>query len=238
MPKRRRRPAARVVKFCLALVALAFVVSLLPVVLLRFVAPPASAYMLIDRHAHRDDAAYRFAYTWTDWADIAPAAGAAVIAAEDQKFLQHSGFDFESISEALEERDRGRGLRGASTITQQVAKNLFLWPGRSWLRKGIEAWFTVLLELCWPKKRILEVYLNVAELGPGTFGVGAAAQRYFGKPAARLTAADSALLAAVLPNPKRLSVAAPSAYVRERQQWIERQMRQLGPVSAPNDAAR
>jgi monofunctional biosynthetic peptidoglycan transglycosylase len=152
----------------------------------------------------------------------------AVIASEDQTFPSHHGFDLKSINNALEERESGKRVRGASTISQQVAKNLFLWPGKSWIRKGLEAWFTVLIETLWPKHRILEVHLNVAELGRGIYGVGAAAKIYFHKPASRLNANEAALLAAVLPNPIRLKAAAPSPYVRSRQAWILGQMRGLG----------
>jgi monofunctional biosynthetic peptidoglycan transglycosylase len=150
------------------------------------------------------------------------------VAAEDQRFPQHRGFDFKQIDKALADRERGRRVRGASTISQQVAKNLFLWPGQSWVRKGIEAGLTVLIELAWPKPRILEVYLNVAEFGRGTWGVQAASRRYFRKDASRLTRSEAALLAAVLPAPRKYRVDAPSKYVRHRQAWIERQMRSLG----------
>jgi len=167
-------------------------------------------------------------YRWVDDASISPQLKVAVIASEDQNFPAHYGFDLKSINDALVDRERGRRVRGASTITQQVAKNLFLWPQQSWLRKGLEAYFTVLIETLWPKQRILEVYLNVAEFGRGVFGVGAAADVYFRKSAARLNAYDAALLAAVLPSPKRMRVNAPSNYVRERQQWILGQMRGLG----------
>ncbi len=169
-------------------------------------------------------------HRWVDWPQISPQVKVSVIAAEDQTFPEHHGFDFKSINEALEERERGRRVRGASTISQQVAKNLFLWQGQSWIRKGLEAYFTLLLETLWPKQRILEVYLNVAEFGPGVFGVGAASEIYFGKSAARLSAPDAALLAAVLPSPKRMRVKSPSRYVRSRQEWILGQMRGLGGV--------
>ncbi len=152
----------------------------------------------------------------------------AVIAAEDQRFLDHGGFDFVEIEHALSQRSRGVSMRGASTITQQTAKNLFLWPGQSWLRKGLEAYFTMLIEVCWPKTRVLEVYLNVAEFGRGVFGVGAASEHYFRQPASQLNGSQSALLAAVLPNPIRYRIQAPSPYVRERQAWISQQMRALG----------
>lgn len=153
----------------------------------------------------------------------------AVVAAEDQNFPHHFGFDVDAITRAVEHNEKGRTVRGASTISQQVAKNLFLWSGRSYVRKGLEAGLTVLIELLWPKKRILEVYLNIAEFGDGTYGVNAAARRFFNKPPDRLTAQEAALLAAVLPSPKRSSATHPSAYVRQRAQWIQTQMRQLGP---------
>ena len=167
---------------------------------------------------------------WVDWPQISPHVKVAVIASEDQTFPTHHGFDMESINDALEEREKGRRVRGASTISQQVAKNLFLWPSQSWIRKGFEACYTVLIEALWPKRRILEVYLNIAEFGSGVFGVGAASEVYFRKPASRLSAPDAALLAAVLPNPKRLRVASPSRYVRSRQDFILGQMRGIGGV--------
>ena len=155
-----------------------------------------------------------------------------MIAAEDQKFPHHPGFDLDAIRSVLEARfgeDANRGaMRGASTISQQVAKNLFLWPGRSWLRKALEAGLTVLIEALWSKRRILEVYSNVAQFGDDVYGAEAAAQHFFGKSGAQLNSREAALMAAVLPNPVRLSIEQPSAYVRERQKWILRQMRQLG----------
>lgn len=166
---------------------------------------------------------------WVSMDEISPWMGLAVIAAEDQTFPDHWGFDVAAIEKALSHNERHeRRIRGASTLSQQTVKNLFLWDGRSWLRKGLEAGLTVGVETVWSKKRILTVYLNIAEFGDGVFGVEAAAQRYFGKPASRLTQSEAALLAAVLPNPLRFKAAAPSGYVRSRQAWILRQMRQLG----------
>jgi monofunctional biosynthetic peptidoglycan transglycosylase len=159
----------------------------------------------------------------------------AVVATEDQRFPYHRGFDFKSISDALEEHRKGRRLRGASTITQQVAKNLFLWSGRSYVRKGLEAYFTILLELLWSKRRILEVYLNIVEFGNGTHGVHAAAKNFLGKKPSQLTRWDAALLAAVLPNPRILKVRNPSPFVRQRQHWIVQQMGQLGGVGYLRD---
>mgnify|MGYP002475599512 FL=1 len=205
-------------------------VTVASVVAMRWIDPPATAFMLRDRAialvtAEKD---YQFRHEWRDWDQISRYAALAVVAAEDQRFLQHNGFDFKQIDKALADRERGRRVRGASTISQQVAKNLFLWPGQSWFRKGLEAGITVLIELAWPKQRILEVHLNVAEFGRGTWGIQAASRRYFRKDAAKLTRAEAALLAAVLPSPRRFRADAPSAYVRKRQAWIERQMVALG----------
>lgn len=171
---------------------------------------------------------YANTYDWEPLERISPHAAMAAIAAEDQLFPFHAGFDFESIRKAVRHNAKSARKRGASTISQQVAKNLFLWPGRSWVRKGVEVWFTVLIEALWPKERILEVYLNIAEFGRGTYGVQAAAQKFFGKDAARLTRREAATLAAVLPNPKRLRADRPSAYVQRRRDAIMGQMRALG----------
>ena len=171
---------------------------------------------------------YRAAYQWTDYAGISRNAKLAVIASEDQKFAFHPGFDFEAIDRALKEREQGKRVRGASTITQQVAKNLFLWPGQSYVRKGLEAYLTLLIEALWSKQRILEVYLNIAEFAPGVYGVGAAAPHFFRTEPSRLTRAQSALLAAALPAPTHFHVEAPSRYLLRRQAWIIGQMNALG----------
>jgi monofunctional biosynthetic peptidoglycan transglycosylase len=152
----------------------------------------------------------------------------ALIAAEDQRFAGHFGFDIEAIEKAQRNNARGRKVRGGSTISQQLAKNLFLWSGRSWIRKGIEAWYTLLIEAMWPKQRIIEVYANVVEFGDGVYGAQAAARSYFRKDASRLSASESARLAAVLPSPKRYSAVRPGPYVKRRARAIERQMRQIG----------
>lgn len=201
--------------------------SWLPVLALRWLDPPTSAFIW---HAEREAAAggrsLTIDYRWRDRAQISAEFALAVIAAEDQRFPQHAGFDLAAIRAALD-ASGGQG-RGASTLSQQVAKNLFLWPDRSWWRKGLEAWFTLAIEALWPKPRILEVYCNIAELGPGIYGVEAAAQRYFGVAAADLDRRQAARLAAVLPSPRRWSVLQPGPYVQRRVRWIERQMRQLG----------
>lgn len=196
-------------------------VSALLVLPLRWLDPPISSFMI---QASLSGEVVR--YRWADWRDISSSMPIAAVAAEDQRFPQHAGFDFRAIESAILE-EPGEP-RGASTISQQVAKNLWLWPGRSWIRKGLEAWFTVWIETLWPKRRILEIYLNIAEFGPGVFGVDAAARRYFGKPAADLSQQEASLLAAVLPAPKRMSPTRPSRYVHQRARWIREQVRQLG----------
>jgi len=207
-----------------------FTLTVGAVLLLRFVDPPTSAFMVRDRFDAwwNDEPRYQFRHSWVDGDRISAQLKLAVIASEDQKFPDHYGFDLASINDALEARENGRRVRGASTITQQVAKNLFLWPGQNWLRKGIEAYFAVLIEAFWSKRRIMEVYLNVAEFGRGTYGAEAAARRFFKKTAAQLNADDAALMAAVLPNPVRLRIVSPSMYVKSRQTFILRQMRGLG----------
>jgi len=174
-------------------------------------------------------------YQWVPLQQISPFVALAVVAAEDQKFPGHFGFDVESIKQAVAQHTDGGQLRGASTITQQVAKNLFLWQGRSYLRKGLEAWMTLLLELIWPKQRILEVYLNIAEMGPHTFGAQAAARAFFSKSAAELDREQAAVLAAVLPNPLKMQAERPSAYVLGRRNDILRQMQALGGVCYLHD---
>lgn len=173
---------------------------------------------------------YQPQHQWRPLTQISPNLLQAVVAAEDQKFLQHSGFDLQAIEKALVYNSKGRKVRGASTISQQTAKNVFLWTGRSWVRKGLESGLTLLIEGAWGKGRILEVYLNSVEFGQGVFGAEAAAQRYYGISAAKLSRQQAALLAAVLPNPHRFLVQAPSPYLRKRQQWIQKQMQQLASV--------
>lgn len=206
------------------------VISVLLVLMFRWVPPPASSLMV--QHTLQDlwsgEGLKEIHYRWVPFEDMSPHLALAVVAAEDQKFPDHWGFDLGSIAQALEEYLQGGRMRGASTISQQVVKNLFLWPGRSFVRKGLEAWFTMLVEALWPKRRILELYLNIVELGDHVFGVEAASRRFFNKPASRLSREEAALLAAVLPNPLRYRVEAPSAHVRQRQRWILGQMNQLG----------
>lgn len=206
-----------------------FASTILVVVLYRFVPVYYTPLMFI-RLAQLDKP--RIEHYWVPLSQMTAQMPIAVMASEDQRFMEHHGFDFEAIKAAaqrnLEHPEKNR--LGASTISQQTAKNVFLWPSRSWLRKGLEAYFTVLIELCWSKKRILEVYLNSIETGPGLYGVEAVARSHFSTDAGHLSADQCALIAATLPNPRRFSSAAPSSYMKKRQQWIRRQMRQLGPL--------
>jgi len=191
---------------------------------LRWLDPSTSAFML--RSQWQKDGAVD--QRWVPLAAIAPCLPLAAVAAEDQRFPEHWGFDFRAIREAVRAHAEGADLRGASTISQQTAKNLFLWPEATFLRKGIEAVITLLIEAFWPKARILEIYLNIAQFGPRVFGAEAAAQHYFDRPAAQLTPQQCARLAAVLPAPNARSVRDPSSDIRRYGDWIRRQMRQLG----------
>jgi len=230
---RRPDPIFRLLKWIFfAVIALVGVTAGL-VLALRWVDPVTSAFMLSARAeaAAAKDTTYRTDYRWEPLEKISPHAALAVIASEDQLFPFHDGFDLKSIREAVQASERGKRLRGASTISQQVAKNLFLWSGHSFLRKGLEAWFTLLIEALWPKERTLEVYLNIAQFGKGIYGVEAASQRFWHHPASRLSSSEAALLAVVLPNPLRMHAEKPSAYVLSRQEWVLGQMRGLGGAS-------
>jgi monofunctional biosynthetic peptidoglycan transglycosylase len=212
------------------------VLNIILVLTFRFVPVPTSGLMIQRRmEAGSSGKAYVSRHQWVALEEISPSLGAAVIAAEDQNFTDHFGFDWKAIEKAIQHNEHSRRKRGASTVSQQTAKNLFLWNSRSWTRKGLEAWFTLLIEAGWSKKRILEVYLNIVEFGDGIYGAEAAARSYFGKPAKRLTPSEAALLAAVLPNPRRFHANAPSEYIRGRQAWILAQMRQLGGVQVVKD---
>lgn len=205
--------------------------SVLLVLVLRFVPVPCSALMVERRVASWfQPGPYVSRHEWVPLEAIAPSMGLAVIAAEDQNFSEHFGFDWQAIEKAVAHNEHSRRKRGASTVSQQTAKNLFLWESRSWVRKGFEVYFTLLLEVGWSKRRILEVYLNIVEFGDGVYGVEAAARKFFGKPAKALRPEEAALLAAVLPNPHKFRAEAPSAYLRGRQSWIHRQMEQLGGI--------
>ena len=209
-------------RYVITAFVIVILVSITLVLPWRWLAPPTTSFILQERYNQKGVIHQK----WVPWGEISPALPIAVVAAEDQKFPHHHGFDFQSLSEALQE-DRKR-RRGASTITQQLAKNLYLWPGRSLFRKALEAYFTVLIEFTWPKRRILEVYLNVVEFGPKVYGVDAASRLFFGKPPSQVTSREAAILAAVLPSPKRMSALHPSEYVRKRASEIEAGVRTLG----------
>lgn len=203
--------------------------SVLLVLVLRWVPPPFTALMIERKlESWHSGEQIDLQRSWRPRTELPDDLKMAVIAAEDQKFAEHWGFDIAAIRAALNHNERGGSLRGASTLSQQVAKNLFLWSGRSWARKGLEAWFTGWIELLWPKQRILEVYLNSVEWGNGIFGAEAAAQHHFGVAAPYLSARQASQLAAVLPNPRAWNAGQPSAYVNNRAAWIRQQMRQLG----------
>jgi monofunctional biosynthetic peptidoglycan transglycosylase len=216
----------RFLKFLLKLFLWFIVLSVGSVILFRFVPVPVTPLMLIRCTEQLfSGKEMRMQKSWTSIENMSPSIPLAVIAAEDQKFTEHFGFDMEAIQKAekYNERKNGKRIRGASTITQQTAKNVFLWKGSGWtryVRKGFEVYFTFLLEVFWSKERIMEVYLNVAEWGDGVYGAEAAAKKYFGKSAKQISVSESALLAAVLPNPRRWSPANPTAYIWKRQSWI------------------
>jgi monofunctional glycosyltransferase len=221
----------RRVKRALLTVTVGFMLlSLLLVILLRFVDPQLWSWR-IARHLAPPAPITQVKHQWVPLSGISGAMQLAVIAAEDQQFPHHRGFDVAAIKAALAYNQAGNKVRGASTLSQQTAKNLFLWSSRSLVRKGLEAWFTALMELIWPKKRILEVYLNIVEFGPGIYGAEAAARHYFATSAARLSPYQASLLAAALPNPWQYKVNPPSPYVLKRSGWIRTQMQQLGQVT-------
>ncbi|BCB08913.1 monofunctional biosynthetic peptidoglycan transglycosylase [Vreelandella venusta] len=212
--------------------ALAFIVlSIALVLLFRFVPPPGSMVM-VERKIQSwiNSEPIDIQRQWRSWEHLSSNAKLAVIAAEDQRFPQHSGFDLVELKRALKASLDGERLRGASTLSQQTAKNVFLWSDRSWARKGLEVWFTLLIETLWSKQRILEVYLNVAEWDTGVFGLEAAAGHYFGASGSALTERQASLLAAILPSPRTRSASRPDAQVERRSQWILQQMHNLGGV--------
>ncbi|HNR56237.1 MAG TPA: monofunctional biosynthetic peptidoglycan transglycosylase [Flavobacteriales bacterium] len=216
-----------------AIVLWTTVVSVLWVGLLGLVDPPVTWVMAQQAREQKE-----FTRIKADLDEISRQLPLSVIASEDQRFMTHHGFSLEAMRKAFERNKKARRIKGGSTISQQTAKNVFLWPGRNYLRKGLEAWFTVLMELMWTKERILEVYLNVAEMGKGVFGAEAAAQRCFSRHASDLTREQAALITATLPAPRRFSCSNPSAYIRGRQRWVLRQMYNVGDVLDPEVLAR
>ncbi|MEI6456205.1 MAG: monofunctional biosynthetic peptidoglycan transglycosylase [bacterium] len=224
-------PVLKIVKYAAIIF---FASSIFMVLLYKFVNPPVTPLMVIRSSQQLfDGQSMKFKKDWVSIGDISPDLPLAVIASEDNRFMEHHGFDLDAIEKAKEynERKGGKRVRGASTISQQTAKNVFLWPQRSWVRKGFEVYFTVLIEFFWSKKRILEVYLNVVEMGKGIYGAQAAAETYFGKPASKLSRGESALIAACLPSPLKSNPSSPSGYLIGRQQWILWNMGNIGKIS-------
>lgn len=229
---------SRLWKFIKYFLIIYFGTSLFFVILYRFVNPPITPLMVIRLFQQSSGGqSLKLQKQWVPLAEISRNVPLAVIASEDNLFLEHKGFDFKAIEKAKEynQEKRGKKIRGASTISQQTAKNVFLWPGRSWVRKGLEAYFTILIEFIWGKERILEVYLNVIETGPGIYGIEAASGKYFGKSAARLSRNESAWIATILPNPLKWDPVNPSPYIRSRQEWILWNMGNIGTVKIGRD---
>lgn len=217
----------RFFRFLLKLILGLFLFSILIVVIYKWVPVPFTPLMAIRYFENPDENIH---HDWVPFEEISNNLKMAVIASEDQNFPNHNGFDYAAIEKAMEENKKGRRVRGASTISQQTAKNVFLWPQRSWFRKGLEVYFTFWIELLWSKERILEVYLNSIEMGKGIYGAEAASRAWFGKPAANLTAYEAAAIAAILPNPREYRAKPASNYIQGRQAWIVRQMKNLGTI--------
>lgn len=215
----------RIFKFLLKLIGGFFLLTILMVVIYKWVPVPFTPLMAI-RYLEFPDEDLR--HDWVPMEKISPHFQLAVVASEDQNFMNHSGFDVKAIEKAIEDNNKGKRVRGASSISQQTAKNVFLWPDRSWIRKGFEVYFTFLIELIWSKERILEVYLNSIEMGKSIYGAEAAAQAWFNKSAANLTAYEAAAIAAILPNPRQYRANPASNFIAKRKNWIVRQMSNLG----------
>lgn len=224
-----RAIARQIIRWTLRFTAAFFLISIWTVLLLRWINPPTTSFMLQYQYSTwQNGENTNLQHEWTNRENISPHVKVAAITSEDQNFAAHWGIDLNSIQKAIREYERGEDLRGASTITQQVAKNLFLWPDQSYIRKGIEAYFALLIELCWSKERILEVYLNIVEFGDGIYGVEAAAQEYFNTSSANLKKWQSAFMVTALPAPKRYELDNPSEYMLERTAWVMRYMNFLG----------
>ncbi|MCW3102715.1 MAG: Biosynthetic peptidoglycan transglycosylase [Bacteroidetes bacterium] len=206
-------------------------ISIVSVIILRWVPIPVTPLMLIRCIEQKvDGKEMKLRKDWVSLDEISSNLQLAVVCSEDQNFLKHNGFDFQAIDKAMEYNEKHKKTRGASTISQQTAKNVFLWPGRSWIRKGFEVYFTFLIEVFWSKQRIMEAYLNVIEMGDGVYGAEAASQAFFKKSAKNLSSSEAATIAAVLPNPRKFNAGRPSAYVQGRRSWIMRQMGYWGGV--------
>lgn len=218
-------------KFLLKLLLYALVIPIIIVVIFKWVPVPATPLMAIRYFEQKQtDQKSVWKHDWVPLEDISKNLQLAVICSEDQNFLKHRGFDIQAIEKAIDDNQKGKRIRGGSTITQQTAKNVFLWPQRSWLRKGMEAYVTILIELIWSKERIMEVYLNSIEMGNGIYGAEAAAQYWFKKPASKLSKSEAAAIAAILPRPLKYKANPPTAYIASRKLWIMKQMMFFGPL--------
>ena len=223
----------RVFKFIFKTLFWLFVISVVVVIVFKWVPVPITPLMVI-RNVEQTDANKKgWQHDWVPIEDISINLQLAVICSEDQNFLKHHGFDIKAIEKAYENNKKGKKLKGASTISQQTAKNVFLWQGRSWLRKGVETYFTFLIELIWSKERIIEVYLNSIEMGPGIYGAEAASKYWFKKSASKLTKYEAAAIASILPNPLRYKANPATSYIEGRKSWIVKQMRYFGPLNYP-----
>ena len=216
----------RFFKFICKTILWFIVITVLWVVAYKFVPVPYTPLMAI--RAYNADEGYETKHDWVAIESISKNLQLAVICSEDQNFMNHNGFDYEAIEKAYKKNKQGKKLRGASTISQQTAKNVFLWPNRSWLRKGMEVYFTFLIETLWSKERIVEVYLNSIEMGNGVYGAEAASQYWFKKSAKNLSQYEAAAIAAILPNPRNYKASPASAYIEKRKAWIVQQMRYYG----------
>lgn len=215
----------RLFRFIFKIIGWFLLISVLMVLIYKWLPVPYTPLMAIRYFEHPEE---NFRHEWVPIEKISPNLQVAVIGSEDQNFLNHNGFDYKAIQKAIDSNKKGKRTRGASTISQQTAKNVFLWPHRSWFRKGMEVYFTFLIELTWSKQRILEVYLNSIEMGKGIYGAEAAAQAWFGKSASKLSAHEAAAIAAILPNPREYRANPASNYIQQRKTWIVRQMYNLG----------
>jgi len=229
---KKKQPLIKRIGIIAAKVLLWFVlVSVLWVLAYRFINPPITLLMVQRNWERKDkDKPNKIEKKWVKFEDISDNMKRAAVSAEDQLFLKHMGFDIKAIEKAYASNTKGKKVKGGSTISQQTAKNVFLWPGRSYIRKAFEAYFTLLIEVLWSKERILEIYLNVIEMGDGIYGAEAAAQAYYGKSCTKLSRAEAALIAACFPNPLRWNPKKPTGYIRHRQYLIMRNMKRLGPL--------
>jgi len=222
----------RFFKFIFKIILWLFVLSIALVFLYKWIPVPITPLMVLRSvEMHKNDKDIILKHDWIAITEMSKSTHLAVVCSEDQRFLKHNGFDFKAIEKAYQNNKKGKRIKGGSTISQQTAKNVFLWPERSWLRKGLETYFTFLIEIIWGKERIIEVYLNSIEMGNGIYGIEAAAQYWFRKPASKLTEYEAAAIAAILPNPRSYKASPATKYIQSRKKWIVKQMRYMGALN-------